>query len=69
MDASIASGMSSRYVAKRLLAAVQHEENEVVVAPWTNRAAIVIRAVAPTLYFWIMRKRANSQRHGEKLKD
>ena len=67
MDKTIAQGMDAGYVARRVRNAVENEAPEVVIAPWTNKAAILIRALAPSLYFYIMRRRAASQRGGEVL--
>ena len=67
MDKTIAKGMSTSYVAKRILRAVEYAESEVVIAPLSNKLAIVIRALSPSLYFKIMEHRANSQRDGEEI--
>ena len=67
MDKTIAKGMSTSYVVKRILRAVEYAESEVVIAPLSNKLAIIIRALSPSLYFKIMAHRANSQRHGEEI--
>ena len=67
MDKTIAQGMDASYVARRILRAVEYAEPEVVIAPLSNKLAIIIRALSPSLYFKIMAYRAKSQMQGEEL--
>ena len=65
MDKTIAEGMDASYVARRVLQAVEYTEPEVVIAPLSNKLAIIIRTLFPSLYFKIMAHRAKCQRHEE----
>ncbi|XP_059484774.1 dehydrogenase/reductase SDR family protein 7-like [Neocloeon triangulifer] len=58
MDENIAKGMSSEYVADRILEAVALGTKEVEIAPLLHRLAIVLRVLAPDLFAYIMKKRA-----------
>ena len=69
MDKTIAQGMDASYVARRVLHAVDYTEPEMVIAPLSNKLAIIIRALCPSLYFKIMAYRAKSQRHGEEIEN
>lgn len=62
MDQTTQSGMEPEAVARRVLQCVVNQEPEVVIAPLVHRLAIVLRAVAPALYFALMAKRARKQR-------
>lgn len=58
MDAATEQGYSPEYVAKKVLKAVLRKEKDVIIAPMTPRYAILLRSLVPSLYFWIMEKRA-----------
>lgn len=66
MDSTTANGMSTVYVADRVVDAVAKQQSDVVLGPFTHGAAIYIRALLPNLYFWIMAGRA---RKGTKTED
>lgn len=66
MDETTASGMAAEDVASKVASMVVYEEPDVVLAPLTHRLAIYIRALAPSLYFYIMGKRARKQRNLDK---
>lgn len=66
MDSTTANGMSTVYVADRVVDAVAMQQSDVVLGPFTHGAAIYIRALLPNLYFWIMAGRA---RKGTKTED
>ncbi|CAH4032031.1 dehydrogenase/reductase SDR family protein 7-like isoform X2 [Pieris brassicae] len=58
MDKSTACGFAAEYCAIKILDTVVQKNNELVVSQITPRLAIFLRHVAPSLYFWIMAKRA-----------
>lgn len=57
-DSTTASGASPEQVAKLILRAVLRDEDDVMIAPVAPRAAYWIRHLCPSLYFWIMARRA-----------
>lgn len=58
MDTTTANGYESEYVAREIVKAVVNESPELVIAELSARIAIVLRTFIPSLYFWIMSKRA-----------
>lgn len=58
MDKTTQEGYSPKYVSDRILKAVLAEEKEVTIATFSPKVAIVLRNLFPSLYFWIMQKRA-----------
>ena len=58
MDKATENGYQPGYVAECVLKSVLKQEKEVTIAPFTSKAAIVIRTLFPSLFFWIMQKRA-----------
>ncbi|KAF7406506.1 hypothetical protein HZH68_005875 [Vespula germanica] len=58
MDQTTEQGYSPKYVAKKVLQAVLKKEKDVVIAPITPKCGILIRFLCPSLYFWLMEKRA-----------
>ncbi|XP_033321754.2 dehydrogenase/reductase SDR family protein 7-like [Megalopta genalis] len=58
MDKSTEEGYSTEYVAERILKAILKDEKDVIIATFTPKIAIYLRALCPSLYFWIMHKRA-----------
>ena len=58
MDQATEEGYSPEYVANYILKAVLKQEKDVVIAPFVPKCAIYLRVVCPSLYFWIMHKRA-----------
>ncbi|KAL8604507.1 hypothetical protein ACOMHN_015791 [Nucella lapillus] len=67
MDQTTEEGMAPEAVARRVVQCVVGRESEVVLAPCLHRFAIVLRAVAPNLYFALMAKRARKQRDEYKI--
>lgn len=61
MDNATEQGFSPKYVADQVLKAVLKQEKELTIATFTPKAAILLRAIFPSLYFWIMQKRAKNQ--------
>ncbi|KAL0120224.1 hypothetical protein PUN28_008111 [Cardiocondyla obscurior] len=58
MDKATASGFEPKYVAECILKSVLKQEKDVIISPFTPKCAIVLRVLFPSLYFWIMQKRA-----------
>nr|XP_033321754.1 dehydrogenase/reductase SDR family protein 7-like [Megalopta genalis] len=58
MDKSTEEGYSTEYVAERILKAILKDEKDVIIATFTPKIAIYLRTLCPSLYFWIMHKRA-----------
>ncbi|XP_029174397.1 dehydrogenase/reductase SDR family protein 7-like [Nylanderia fulva] len=58
MDKTTENGYEPEYVAERIVKSVVKQETEVTIAPISPRAAIVLRTLLPSLYFWIMKNRA-----------
>lgn len=58
MDETTAKGMSPEYVADKIIEAVAAETKEIVLAPLSHKFAILLRTLAPSLYFLIMSRRA-----------
>ncbi|XP_012225368.1 dehydrogenase/reductase SDR family protein 7-like isoform X1 [Linepithema humile] len=58
MDKTTESGYQPEYVAECILKSVLKQEKELTIAPFSPRCAIVLRTLFPSLFFWIMQKRA-----------
>lgn len=61
MDKATESGMAPEEVAELVLKAVKYGQPDVLIAPFTHRAIVILRAIAPSLFFYIMAKRAKKQ--------
>ncbi|KAI5637994.1 short chain dehydrogenase domain-containing protein [Phthorimaea operculella] len=59
MDPSTAAGFSPEYCAQQILDSVVLKQREIVVSQFTPKLAIFLRHAAPSIYFWIMARRAN----------
>lgn len=69
MDSATASGASPGIVAKRVLKAVLRDEQDITISSLAPKMAYWIRHICPSLYFWIMARRArklNTPTIGEK---
>ena len=62
MDQTTEAGMPPDTVAEIVLKSVVHHEPDVIIAPFVHRMAVVLRAVAPQVFFSIMARRARKQR-------
>lgn len=60
MDKTTEQGYSSKYVADCVLKAVLKGEKDVIISPFAPRCAVFLRILCPSLYFWIMNRRARS---------
>lgn len=58
MDQATEEGYSPEYVADCILKAVLKQKKDIVIAPFVPKCAIYLRVLCPSLYFWIMQKRA-----------
>jgi len=58
MDKTTESGYQPDYVAQCILKSVLYQQKEITIAPFTAKAAIVLRALFPSLFFWIMERQA-----------
>lgn len=58
MDSTTASGVPPMVVAKRVLKAVLRDEQDVTIASLAPKMAYWVRHICPSLYFWIMARRA-----------
>ncbi|XP_026285773.1 dehydrogenase/reductase SDR family protein 7-like isoform X2 [Frankliniella occidentalis] len=69
MDETTAGGYPPEYVAQQILNSVVLQEKEVVIATTGPCLAILLRSLSPSLYFWIMQKRANKMLADAKSKN
>ncbi|XP_035734484.1 dehydrogenase/reductase SDR family protein 7-like [Vespa mandarinia] len=58
MDQTTEQGYSPKYVAKKVLQAVLKKEKDVIIATIIPKCGILLRFLCPSLYFWLMEKRA-----------
>lgn len=58
MDQTTENGYQPEYVAKCILKSVLNQEKEITIAPFSAKCAIVLRTFFPSLFFWIMERRA-----------
>lgn len=59
MDKSTAAGFTPEYAASKILDTVVYKKNELVISQFTPNLAVFLRHASPSLYFWVMAKRAN----------
>ncbi|KRX87805.1 Dehydrogenase/reductase SDR family protein 7-like [Trichinella pseudospiralis] len=59
IDRNTETGMLPDWVACRILKALVNNEQELILASWYVRFAILLRVIWPSLYFWIMQRRAS----------
>lgn len=62
MDETNKNGYEPEYVAERILEAVLKKKEEITIAPFVVKCAIIIRTLFPSLFFWLMRRRARKLR-------
>ncbi|XP_058820513.1 dehydrogenase/reductase SDR family protein 7-like isoform X2 [Topomyia yanbarensis] len=58
MDSTTASGAEPERIAKRILKAILRDEQDVTISQAAPKVAYWIRHLCPSLYFWIMARRA-----------
>ncbi|GAB1868246.1 Dehydrogenase/reductase SDR family protein 7-like [Camponotus japonicus] len=61
MDKTTENGYQPEFVAECILKSVLKQEKEVTIAPFSPKATIVLRTLFPSLFFWIMQKRAKNK--------
>lgn len=64
MDAATETGANPDTMARQIVQAVQRGSPDVVIAPLAPRIAQYIRCLWPSLYFWIMARRAKKMSGG-----
>ncbi|XP_011644289.1 dehydrogenase/reductase SDR family protein 7-like [Pogonomyrmex barbatus] len=65
MDKTTENGYEPKYVAKCILKSVLKQEKEIIIAPFSPKCAIILRTLLPSLFFWIMQKRAKKLAHNK----
>lgn len=58
MDETTENGYEPGYVAERILEAILKNKEEITIAPFSVKCAIIIRTLLPSLFFWLMQRRA-----------
>ncbi|XP_039263122.2 dehydrogenase/reductase SDR family protein 7-like [Styela clava] len=59
MDATTESGMEPCNIAKQVVSAIRNNQEEVSIATLKLRLVVWLRYLFPSIFFWIMKKRAN----------
>jgi len=62
MDKTTENGYQPDYVAQCILKSVLYQQKEITIAPFTAKVAIILRALFPSLFFWIMERRAKKMK-------
>jgi len=65
MDKTTENGYQPDYVAQCILKSILYQKKEITIAPFSARAAMVIRTLFPSLFFWIMERRAKKMEKEE----
>ncbi|KAF0296872.1 Dehydrogenase/reductase SDR family protein 7-like [Amphibalanus amphitrite] len=60
LDATTASGMSTDEAADRVLDALLHHRPETLISPLKDRLAVLLRHLVPSVFFWLMERRARA---------
>lgn len=63
MDETTKGGMSPETVAENIVSCLINGYEEVLLAPFSHQLAIILRTLAPTLIFRIMKRRAAAQKN------
>ena len=67
IDDNTAKGFAPEEVADRLVEMILRDEPDVVMAPAYIQFAVLIRALSPAFFFWIMRRKALKERQAKKV--
>ena len=59
MDTSTAAGFTPEYTADKILDGIVSNEKDLVISQFIPNLAITLRHSVPSLYHWIMARRAN----------
>jgi len=62
MDKTTENGYQPDYVAQCILKSVLYQQKEITIAPFTAKVAIILRVLFPSLFFWIMERRAKKMK-------
>lgn len=57
-DPATATGVSPERASEDILKAVLSDEKDVILAPLYIKVVSMMRVLVPSLYFWVMQKRA-----------
>jgi len=55
-DSLNAGGMSSQQFAKKAIRRIYNKENDIIIAQFTIRLVVPLKAFCPTLFYWFVRK-------------
>jgi short-subunit dehydrogenase len=58
MDETTQNGYSAKYVADKILEGILRGDTEVIIATFTQKIAIPLRVLIPSIYFWVIKNRA-----------
>ncbi|XP_035793226.1 dehydrogenase/reductase SDR family protein 7-like [Anopheles albimanus] len=58
MDAAMQSGATAETIATSILRAIKRDDQDIILAPIAPKAAYWLRHLLPSVYFWVMKKRA-----------
>ena len=62
MDANQERGYSVEYVAENIINCLLADKPQLILAPFYVRIAVLLRTFLPTIYFYIMSRRAKKQK-------
>ncbi|ETN66284.1 short-chain dehydrogenase [Anopheles darlingi] len=59
MDAATQNGATAETIATSILKAIKRDDRDIILAPIAPKAAYWLRHLMPSVYFWVMKKRAD----------
>lgn len=59
MDPTTASGFTPEYTARKFVDAIVEKKKELILSQFLPRLGIFLRHATPSIYFWLMARRAN----------
>ena len=62
MDINTKSGYNVEYVSEQIISAIISNKFQLVLAPLYVKIAIIIKTLAPSLYVYLMNRRARKER-------
>ncbi|XP_011502486.1 PREDICTED: dehydrogenase/reductase SDR family protein 7-like isoform X1 [Ceratosolen solmsi marchali] len=60
MDKTTKNGYSAKYVADKILESILRGDKEVTIATFTQKIAISLRVLLPSIYFWLIKPHAKT---------
>jgi len=60
-------GYAPEYVAKNVVEALENRQTELILAPFVQRLAMILRLFAPNLLFWVLHRRGQKLLEHEKV--